>query len=166
MTFRKTVECGFALKLVRDMIITYSQMHRTDKYSQHSSIIWPLSGCGFESRCCHLNFRASTSSKESLDIQANYRVWIHSETRTWHDNDIQSSTYCFRMKAKISADFRICISVTLTSCNTERLYISFSKEFSKFSYFFYIHCHVVNLSCHKTIHKKYFKIIQLIFHLK
>ena len=38
-------------------------MHRTDKYSQHSSIIWPvwlngsvfvyeLSGCGFESRCC------------------------------------------------------------------------------------------------------------------
>ena len=37
-------------------------MHRTDKYSQHNSIIWPiwlngrvfvyeLSGCGFESRC-------------------------------------------------------------------------------------------------------------------
>ena len=26
----------------RDMIITYSQMHRTDKYSQHSSIIWPV----------------------------------------------------------------------------------------------------------------------------
>ena len=53
-------ECGFTLKCVRDMIITYSQMHRTDKYSQHSSIIWPvwpngwvfvyeLSGCGFES---------------------------------------------------------------------------------------------------------------------
>ena len=40
-------------------------MHRIDKYSQYSSIIWPvwlngqvfvyeLSGCGFESRCCHL----------------------------------------------------------------------------------------------------------------
>ena len=27
---------------VRDMIRTYSQMHRTDKYSQHSSIIWPV----------------------------------------------------------------------------------------------------------------------------
>ena len=26
----------------RDSIITYSQMHRTDKYSQHSSIIWPV----------------------------------------------------------------------------------------------------------------------------
>ena len=41
------------------------QMLRTDKHSQHSSIIWPvwlncwvrickLSGCGFESRCCQL----------------------------------------------------------------------------------------------------------------
>ena len=41
-------------------------MHRTDKYSQHSSVIWPvwlnswvfvyeLSGCGFESHCSHLN---------------------------------------------------------------------------------------------------------------
>ena len=26
------------------------------------------------------------SSKKFLDIQANYRVWIRSEIRTWHDN--------------------------------------------------------------------------------
>ena len=43
-------------------------MHHTDKYSEHSSIIWPvwlngqvfiyeLSGCGFKSSCSHLNFR-------------------------------------------------------------------------------------------------------------
>ena len=49
-------------KRVRDMTRTYSQMHRTDKYSEHSSIIWPvspngrvfvyeLSGSGFESSC-------------------------------------------------------------------------------------------------------------------
>ena len=49
------------------MIKTYNKMHRTDKYSQHSLIIWQvwldgwvfvykLSGCGFESRCIHLNF--------------------------------------------------------------------------------------------------------------
>ena len=31
------------------------------------------------------------SSKELLDIQANYRVCIHSDTRTWHDNNIQSN---------------------------------------------------------------------------
>ena len=30
---------------------------------------------------------APASSKEFLDIKANYRVWIHSETRTWHDNN-------------------------------------------------------------------------------
>ena len=45
-------------------------MPRTDKYSQHSSIIWPvwlngsvfvyeLSGCGFESSCSHLNKKKS-----------------------------------------------------------------------------------------------------------
>ena len=27
---------------VRDMIRTYSQMHHTDKYSQHIPIIWPV----------------------------------------------------------------------------------------------------------------------------
>ena len=37
-----TVECGFTLKLVRDMIKTCNQMHRTVKYSQLSSIIWPV----------------------------------------------------------------------------------------------------------------------------
>ena len=37
-----TIEYGFTLKRVRDMIRTYSQMHRTDKYSQHSSFIWPV----------------------------------------------------------------------------------------------------------------------------
>ena len=60
-----TIECGFTLKRVRDMIITYSQMHRTDNFSQHSLIIWPVwlngwvlayevIGCGFESLCNHL----------------------------------------------------------------------------------------------------------------
>ena len=62
-----TIECGFTLKRIYDMIRTYSQMHHANKYSQQSSIIWPvwlngrvflceLSGCGFESRCSHLNF--------------------------------------------------------------------------------------------------------------
>ena len=42
LDIQATIECGFTLKRVRDMIKTYSQMHRTDKYSQHSSIIWPV----------------------------------------------------------------------------------------------------------------------------
>ena len=70
LIFRQTIEWGFCLKLASDMIITYSQIHRTGKYSQHSWIIWPvglnypvfvneLSYCGFESRYFHLNFRQS-----------------------------------------------------------------------------------------------------------
>ena len=62
------MECLFTLKRVREMTRRCSQMHRTDKYSKHSSIIWPvwpnglvfvdeLSGSRFESSCSHLNFR-------------------------------------------------------------------------------------------------------------
>ena len=42
LDIQASIECGLTLKLVRDMIITYSQMHRTEKYSQHSSVIWPV----------------------------------------------------------------------------------------------------------------------------
>ena len=63
-----TIECGFTLKRVRDIRRIYSQMYRKDKYSEHSSIIWPvslngwvfvykLSGSAFESSCIHLNLR-------------------------------------------------------------------------------------------------------------
>ena len=68
---------SFTLKRVRDVIRTCSQMHRTDKCSQHSSIIWPvllngrvfvyeLSGCGFESRWSHLNFRFRTCFEQEV----------------------------------------------------------------------------------------------------
>ena len=88
-----TIECGFTLKRVRDMIRTYSQMHRTEKYSQHSSIIWPvwlngwvfvyeLNGCGFESRCSNLNFRFRACFEKGVPWHSgNYRLWIDSETR-------------------------------------------------------------------------------------
>ena len=39
LAFRQTIKCRFTLKLVCDIIITYSKVHRTDKYSQHSSLI-------------------------------------------------------------------------------------------------------------------------------
>ena len=52
------MSCGFTPKPVSDIIIKYRLMHRKDKFSQRSSIIWPvwlndwvfvyeLSGCGF-----------------------------------------------------------------------------------------------------------------------
>ena len=42
LDIQATLECGFTLKGVSYMIRTYSQMHRTDKYSQHNSIILPV----------------------------------------------------------------------------------------------------------------------------
>ena len=96
-----TINCGFTLKRVRDMIRKYSQMHWTD--SQHSSIIWPvwlngrvfvyeLSGCGFESSCCHLNVRLCGYFEQGVPRHSGkYRLRIHSETSTWHDKNIQST---------------------------------------------------------------------------
>ena len=45
---------------------------------------------------------APASIKEFLNIQANYRLWIHSETNTLHDNNIQPEPfvllYIFKIK--------------------------------------------------------------------
>ena len=103
LDIQATVEGGFTLKLVRDMIKTYNQMHRTDKYWQHSSIIWPvwpngwvllyeLNGCSFESRCSHLIFRYGACFEQGVPWHSgNCRVWIHSLTCTWHDKNKQSN---------------------------------------------------------------------------
>ena len=85
LTFRQTVECGFTLKLIREMIITYSQMHRTDKNSQHSSIIWPvwlngwvfvyeLNDWGFESCYCQLSWEILFLIKSKPEIEAQYLI--------------------------------------------------------------------------------------------
>ena len=43
LTFSQTIECGFTLKLVRDMIMTNSQIHGTDECSQYGPIILRVS---------------------------------------------------------------------------------------------------------------------------
>ena len=85
------------------MTRTYNQMHRTDKYSEHSSTIWQvrpndwsfvneLSGSGFEWSCIYVNFRFRTYFMQELPWHSrNYRVSIHLKTRTWHDNNIRSN---------------------------------------------------------------------------
>ena len=103
LTFRATIECEFTLKRVRDMIRTYSQMYRTNKYSQHSSIIWPvwlngwvfvyeLNRDGFESHCRHLNFRYRDCFYQGAPWNSgNHRVWIYSGTCMWYDKKIKSN---------------------------------------------------------------------------
>ena len=59
-----------------------------------STFLYGAFDCMLLSQLDHLPSLADvalTSSKEFLDIQANYRVRIHSETRTWHDNKVQSN---------------------------------------------------------------------------
>ena len=72
-----TIDSGYTLNRLRDMIRTYIQMHRTDKYSQRSSITFPvqlngrgfvyeLSGCGFDCSCSHLFFRFHSCIKDGV----------------------------------------------------------------------------------------------------
>ena len=82
------------------MIITKSQMHRTDRYSQHSSIIWPfwlngwvfvykLNGCGLESGCCHSNIDVYTVEYLVMGFGMNGRKpTCISATLTEDNNDI------------------------------------------------------------------------------
>ena len=98
-----TIECGFTLKRVSDMIRTCGKMHPTDNYWEHSSIIrlvwlnvwvyvYELSDCGFKFRCIHLKFGFRSCLDQWVSWHsANYRVWIHSETRTWQYKNIQSN---------------------------------------------------------------------------
>ena len=103
LDIQATIGGGFTLKVVRDMIRIYSQMHRTDKYGQHSWIIWPvwlnggvfvykLSSFRVDSRCSHLNFNFLACFEQGvLWYSGIHRAWIHSETSKWHDKNIQSS---------------------------------------------------------------------------
>ena len=52
-------------------------------------LVYELSGCGFEYRCKNFRFRACFEQGVPWH-SGNYRVWIHSETRTWHDKNIQT----------------------------------------------------------------------------
>ena len=81
---------------------TYSQMCRSDKYSQLSSLIWSvwpngwvvvyeLSSSAFESRCSHLNARYR-ASKEFRDIPANIECGFTLKCVYWQDKNLQSNT--------------------------------------------------------------------------
>ena len=61
--------------------------------------VYELSGCGFESCCSHLNFRYCACFEKGVPWQwDNYRVLIHSETRTWHA--VNKRYYWCRLQAR------------------------------------------------------------------
>ena len=52
--------------------------------------VYELSSSWFEASCNHLNFRFRTCFEQGVPWHSgNYIVWIHSETRTWRDKNIQ-----------------------------------------------------------------------------
>ena len=120
------------------MTRTYNQMYRRDKYSQHSSITWPvwqnglvfvyrLSGSGCDSRCSHLKFRFRACFEQGVPWHSgNYGVWIHSETRAWHDKNIQSSHIVFLIKKRRSADAQYWI-VTLSNWKKQPLEVFYKN---------------------------------------
>ena len=135
LDIQTTIECGFTLKCLCDMTRTYSQIHCTDKYSEHSSIIWPvwpngwvfiyeLSRSGFESSRSLLNFRFHVCFEQRVPWHSgNYRVWIHSEPRTWHDKNKQSIKYNVlwvkKIKNKKSKNYIILIKTVQWKINIQ-----------------------------------------------
>ena len=64
-------------------------------------------GCVFESRCFNLNFRCLACFEQGVPWHpGDYRVQIHSETRTWHYKNIQPSFNAGKplMKLKVLAN--------------------------------------------------------------
>ena len=74
-TVNKVIQHERWVKVLPNILpkIPTTDMHRTDKYSKHSSIIWSVwlngwvfvyerSGCGFESRCSHSKFLSENKS--------------------------------------------------------------------------------------------------------
>ena len=88
------------MKHVRELRRTYHQVHRTGKYSQHSSIFWPAwlngwlfvyqpSGCGFESICSHLNFRLRACFKQGVPWDSgNYKDSLLNTHLRWQEDTV------------------------------------------------------------------------------
>ena len=82
-----TTECGFTPETHIWHAKNIHQMHRTDKYSQYSLIVWPvwrngwvfvceLSGCGLHYRCSHLKKTLSPLFMDGIQLPLGY---YHSE---------------------------------------------------------------------------------------
>ena len=70
--------------------VRVSEWIHTLNWANDWVLVYELSGCGFESSCSYLNFRFHTCFVQGVRWHSyNYRVWIHPETRTWHDKNIQ-----------------------------------------------------------------------------
>ena len=80
---------------------TRTHNHLVRKRTLKWVLVYKLSGCGFKSRCSHLNFKICACFEQGVPWHSsNYRVWIHSEIRMWHDKNIQPDKIFQRKQSK------------------------------------------------------------------
>ena len=77
--------------------------------------VYELSGCGFESRYSHLNFRFCACFEQGVPWHSgNDREWIHSEMHMWHDKSIQlnfnSCSFSDVFFWPVNCTWQVCIS--------------------------------------------------------
>ena len=99
----------------------------------------------FESRCSHLIFRYSTCFEQGVRWHSgNYRVWIHSETCTEHDKNIQTKISF----SNVAGFLYLVVSLLLFYCLT-KAGISFRKNTAekarKYCFLFLEADHLLNL---------------------
>ena len=77
-----------------------------------------LNGCAFKSRFYHLNFRYSACLEQAVPWHSgNYRVKIHSETCTWHDNNVQPYSSIFVYIEALLRHIQAYSGILRTMCN-------------------------------------------------
>ena len=130
------------------------QLDSNPEENKHSTIwlslpkwpVWPngwvfvyeLSGSGFETSCSHLNFRFRACFKQGVTWHSgHYRVWIHSETRTWHDKNIQTEHLwiCQTPMVKLSLHWSFILRISSVNVTKSAVYcwlVSFTEEFLNF----------------------------------
>ena len=66
-------------------------------------IVYKLSCCGFEFRWSHLHFIYRVCFEPGVHWHSgNFRLWIHTKTRMWHDKNTQSPCHPYYIFSKFT----------------------------------------------------------------
>ena len=116
--------------------------------------VYELRDCGFESRCSHLNFRYCACFERGVPWHSgNYIVWIHSEMRTWHHNNIQSNApyrYVLTPKLNHLASLAKWLSV-LSQTTWLRVWVPLQSFLLQISRLFWARSSLTFIPWHSTI---------------
>ena len=100
LDIQKTAECGFTLKRLvtwHKPIVKFNVQISTHNTAQSFGQFSQMVECFLQTKSfwvrVQLTFKFRACFGQGVPWHPrNYRVWIHSETRTWHDKNIQSNS--------------------------------------------------------------------------